>query len=224
MERPARASSAFEANNLFLSLARDAEARDPFKAGHCDRLARYAMALGIALQLPDRDLVALHRGSFLHDIGMIAMPARVLLKPDLLTDAEYDVVKRHTVIGDLLCEDQVVLRAVRPIVRSHHERVDGSGYPDGLSGDEVPLLAQIVSLVDAFDALTTDRSYRVAQAPDAACDILLDETSRGWRSMSLVKEFVALARSKRLGRLRHETDARAAESRGIVPPVSPLHE
>ncbi len=186
---------------LLLDLARDAEARDPYTAGHCCRLASYSMALGVALCLPDSDLVALHRGSLLHDLGKIAIPGRLLLKPGSLTEPEYDIVKRHTVIGDALCAGREGLHAVRPIVRSHHEHADGSGYPDGLVESRIPLLAQIVGLVDAFDALTTVRPYHAARPADAACRALLDEAQRGWRSTPLVKEFVALASTRRLARL-----------------------
>jgi putative two-component system response regulator len=211
LSRPS--SGAFDAvDDLLMALARDAEARDPFTGGHCRRLAGYAVALGVALQLPDADLITLHRGSFLHDVGKIAIPGDLLLKPDQLTDAEYDVVKRHTLIGDTLCAGRDALRTVRPIVRSHHERADGSGYPDGLSERRIPLLAQIVGLVDSFDALTTARPYHPARSTEAACDTLIGEARRGWRSAALVEEFVALARSKRLERLRREAEGVVRES------------
>lgn len=191
-----------DVDDLILSFARDTEARDPYTRGHCARVAGYATALGVALQLPDADLIALHRGSLLHDVGKIAIPDGLLLTPQALTDAEHDVVKRHTVIGDILCASRDGLRALRPIVRSHHERADGSGYPDGLPEGRTPLLAQIVGLADAYDALTTERAYHPARPSDAACEILLVEARQGWRSQPLVKEFVALARSRRLAHLR----------------------
>ena len=150
------------AETLFLTLGRIIEARDPYTEGHCERLADYATALGHRLELPQVDIDALYRGAFLHDIGKIAVPDRVLTKKGRLTKKEYASMKRHTVIGDELCATVRSLDRVRPIVRSHHERIDGGGYPDGLKGEAIPLLAQLVSVVDIFDALTTDRPYRAA--------------------------------------------------------------
>jgi putative two-component system response regulator len=178
------------AEALFLTLGRIIEARDPYTEGHCERLARYATALGTALQLPQSDIDTLCRGAFLHDIGKIAIPDALLLKKARLTPSEYEVMKRHPVIGDDLCRTVRSLEPVRGIVRHHHERFDGTGYPDGLSGDQIPLLAQIVTVVDVFDALTTDRPYRAALSKISACDTLLKEAARGWYAMSLVETFL----------------------------------
>jgi putative two-component system response regulator len=107
-------------------------------------------------------------------------------------------MKTHTLIGDRLCGELRSLRSVRPIVRWHHERLDGSGYPDGLHGDAIPLLAQIIGVVDVFDALTTDRPYRHALPVEAACDELVRETHRGWRRTDLVTTFIELVRTNQL--------------------------
>src|SRR5262249_4926925 len=160
--------------SLFLTLGRIIEARDPYTEGHCERLADYATALGERLELEQADIAALYRGAFLHDIGKIGIPDRVLLKRGRLTKTEYSQMKRHPAIGDELCATVRSLERVRPIVRHHHERVDGRGYPDGLRGDSIPLLAQIVSVVDVFDALTTTRPYRQAVSARAAFDMLKD--------------------------------------------------
>ena len=117
------------AESLFLTLGRIIEARDPCTEGHCDRLTDYATALGRQLRLDQADLDALHRGAFLHDVGKIAIPDRVLLKKGKLTRKEYDLMKRHPAIGDDLCRTVRSFDAVRPIVRHHHERLDGRGYP-----------------------------------------------------------------------------------------------
>jgi putative two-component system response regulator len=101
-------------------------------------------------------------------------------------------MKQHTIIGDRLCGELRTLRRVRPIVRHHHERLDGSGYPDRLSGDAVPLLAQIMGVVDVFDALTTSRPYKEALPTDLAHRMLLEEADRGWRSRALVETFIRL--------------------------------
>jgi putative two-component system response regulator len=182
------------AESLFLTLGRIAEARDPYTEGHCERLARYGTALGAALDLAPADLDALYRGAFLHDIGKIGIPDRVLLKKGRLSASEYEVMKKHPVIGDSLCGTLRSLDAVRPIVRHHHERLDGRGYPDGLCGDQIPLLAHIVSVVDVFDALTTDRPYRTALPVPAAYGMLLEEARSGWCSEHLVQRFIELHR------------------------------
>jgi putative two-component system response regulator len=180
------------AESVIVSLAMTIEARDPETDGHCHRLAAYAAALGAHLGLSAEDVEALERGGFLHDVGKVGIPDAVLLKAGRLTRSEYERIKQHTVIGDRLCGNLRSLRRVRPIVRSHHERLDGSGYPDGLRGDAIPLLAQITGIVDVFDALTTRRPYKKALPAERAYDELLQEASLGWRRRDLVKAFISL--------------------------------
>jgi putative two-component system response regulator len=183
------------AESLFLTLGRVIEARDPYTEGHCERLAAYATALGTCLELDRVDLDTLYRGAFLHDVGKIAIPDSVLLKPGRLTTGEYDIMKQHPVIGDELCRTMRSLEGVRAIVRHHHERSDGRGYPDGLSGNEIPLLARIVSVVDVFDALTTERPYRVALSTETAYQMMRDDQKGGWCDRVLVEAFIDLHRS-----------------------------
>ncbi len=178
------------AESVIVSLAMTIEARDSSTEGHCQRLAQYAFELGQALGLNDDDLSALARGGYLHDVGKIGIPDGVLLKPGPLTRDEYELIKQHPIVGERLCGELRSLRNVRPIVRHHHERLDGSGYPDGLSGDAIPLLAQITSIVDVFDALTTDRPYRVAMPIPEAVAELRSEVARGWRREGLVATFL----------------------------------
>jgi putative two-component system response regulator len=178
------------AEAVMLGLGATIEARDPLTRGHCQRLARYATALGRAISLDPPDLGALGRGGFLHDIGKIAVPDHVLLKRGALDAQEMRVMREHPLVGDALCAGMRSLRDVRPIVRHHHERLDGTGYPDGLSHRQVPLLAQIVGIVDVFDALTTARPYRSPLLYDQAFDELLQESEKGWRDRDLVKTFV----------------------------------
>ncbi len=185
------------AESVIISLAMTVEARDPYTEGHCERLATYATALGTQLRLHDDQNAALKRGGYLHDVGKIGVPDAILQKPSTLTGAEYDVMKRHPIIGEKLCGQLRSLAAVRPIVRHHHERCNGSGYPDGLCGDAIPLLAQIVGIVDVYDALTTTRPYRNALSPDEAFKELTKETERGLHRADLVREFIALGRSGR---------------------------
>jgi putative two-component system response regulator len=176
-----------------LSLAMTIEERDPTTDGHCQRLAGYANVLGARIGLTEADLGVLRRGGFLHDIGKIGIPDAVLLKPGPLNAGEYALMKTHTLIGDRLCGEMRLLRAVRPIVRSHHERLDGSGYPDGLRGDRIPLLAQIIGIVDVYDAMTTARPYRAARSVEAACRELEREAASGRHRRDLVEAFVHLA-------------------------------
>jgi putative two-component system response regulator len=181
------------AEAVILSLALTIEARDSSTEGHCQRLARYASRLGRHMGLSDADLAVLSRGGFLHDVGKVGIPDAILLKPGRLTRAEYRAMQEHAAIGDRLCGELRSLRLVRPIVRHHHERLDGSGYPDGLRGDAIPLLAQITAVADVFDALTTARPYKSAQAVGPACEELMREAARGWHRPDLVEAFVSLA-------------------------------
>jgi len=183
------------AEAVLRSLALMVEARDAYTEGHCARLSLYATELGLRLGLPEEDLQALNRGGYFHDIGKIALPDDILRKPGPLTPDEYERMKSHTVIGDQLCGDLRTLRHVRPIVRHHHERLDGTGYPDGLAGDAIPLLAQLIGIVDVFDALTTGRSYREAMSAEDAFQALSREVTRGWRRRDLVEAFVASRRA-----------------------------
>jgi putative two-component system response regulator len=186
------------AESIILSLARTIEARDPYTQGHCERLAQYATALGGGVHLANDELAALHRGAYLHDIGKIGIPDAVLLKTTPLTPTEYELMKQHTIIGDQLCGTLRSLELVRPIVRHHHERLDGSGYPDGLRGTAIPLLAQIVSIVDAYDAMTTDRPYHAARTAEHAYAELALDASNGWRDAGLVSAFIRLGRNGEL--------------------------
>ena len=178
------------AESAFLALALTIEARDPYTKGHCERLSHSAVQLGQMIGFSDEDLFALERGGYLHDIGKVGVPDAVLLKPGPLTPEETVVMKRHPEIGDSLCAPLQSLRTVRPIVLSHHERLDGSGYPEGLRGDEVPLLAQIVGIVDVYDAMTTHRSYRQASPHDEAIRHLLEQVEDGKFHLAHVEAFI----------------------------------
>jgi cyclic di-GMP phosphodiesterase len=184
--------------SIMTMLGHIVEARDPYTEGHCQRLAEYAVALGRALGLDATDLDTLSRGAVLHDVGKIALPDSVLLKPGRLNRDELALMQEHPVVGDNLCRTVRSLERVRPIVRSHHERQDGRGYPDRLRGDEIPLLAHVVAVVDVFDALTTTRPYRGAMTATEAYDIMLKEAAAGWCPVALAQTFVDLHRRKYL--------------------------
>lgn len=186
------------AASIIMTLAVMIEARDGHTEGHCHRIANYAAAVGRRCGLSGGDLQTLHRGGFLHDIGMLTIPDAVLRKPAPLEPEEFALVKAHTVVGDALCANLRSLQAVRPIVRHHHERLDGSGYPDGLRGDEISLLAQIIGVVDVYDALTSQRPYQAAHSTDEAIEVLRQQVLRGWRRRDLVESFVAIIRSGKL--------------------------
>jgi len=179
------------AESLLRSLALTIEARDAYTVGHSERLARHAVALGVRLDLSSDDLAVLERGARLHDIGKIGIPDAILLKPGPLTSDEFALMKQHPLIGDRICGTLRSLKAERQIIRWHHERADGSGYPDGLSGDGIPLLAQIVAIADTYDAITTDRPYRRARSEDEACKELLADAVRGAWPLELARAFVA---------------------------------
>jgi putative two-component system response regulator len=178
------------AEQVIVSLAMTIEARDAYTEGHCQRLGKYTVALGRAMHLSSDDLSALERGGYLHDIGKIAIPDGILMKPGSLTPDEFALMKQHPVVGERLCGELRSLRRVHPIIRHHHEKLDGSGYPDGLRGDQIPLLAQITSVADVYDALTTDRPYRAALTPADACEELRAEVRRGWRREAIVEAFI----------------------------------
>jgi len=186
------------AASIIIAMALLIEARDGNTEGHCHRMANYAAALGRALNLSEDDLQALHRGGFLHDIGMLAIPDSVLRKTGPLAPDEFELMKSHTTVGDSLCGNLRSLDSVRPIIRHHHERYDGSGYPDGLVGDDIPLVAQIMGLVDVYDAVTTRRPYQGPHTAQEAIDILRGQVVRGWRRPDLVDAFAALVESGRL--------------------------
>ena len=186
------------AEAVLRSLALTIEARDAYTQGHCERLANYAVALGRSLGLPEEDLLALERGGYFHDIGKIGIPDAILLKKGKLTAAERRVMAQHPVIGERLCGNLRVLQRVRPIVRHHHERLDGSGYPDGLAGDDIPLLAQIIGIVDVYDAITTNRPNHPARSREEAFEELSREVARGWRRKDLVDAFIAQRRDRPL--------------------------
>jgi putative two-component system response regulator len=175
-----------EAETILFALAQAVERRDPYTGQHCQRLAAASVLLGEALGLPRHDLVALYRGGFLHDIGKIGIPDSILFKQGVLTNDEWLVMRSHPVKGEEICKPMKSLWPVLPIIRNHHERWDGTGYPDGLSGDAIPLLARIMQVVDIYDALTTERPYKPALSSDAAFALMEEEASRGWRDPELV--------------------------------------
>ena len=181
-----------EAETILFALAQSVEQRDANTGEHCKRLAHYSMMLGRALGLPESDIRSLHRGGYLHDIGKIAVPDAVLFKPGSLTDEEWTIMRTHTTIGEGLCRPMKSLSGVLPIIRNHHEKWDGTGYPDGLKGEDIPLLARILQVADIYDALMSQRPYKRAFTHNEAIQVMLEEARRGWRDPRLVPLFATL--------------------------------
>jgi len=180
------------AEAVLCTLGLSVESRDPYTEGHCERLACYASDLGAHLQLMLEEQVALRRGGYLHDLGKIAIPDEILKKGANLTADDWRLMKQHPVTGENICKPLRSLRLVLPIIRHHHERWDGSGYPDGLGGQEIPLLARVLQVVDVYDAVRTARPYKPARSHAEAAEIMRHEAGRGMWDITLVEEFFAM--------------------------------
>lgn len=179
------------AEHMIVTLARTIDARDPYTAGHSARVAEYAELVARRMDFDGSILLELRRGALFHDLGKIAVPDAVLLKPGPLTVEERNIMQRHPMVGtELLAPMRTMLKTI-PIVRFHHEKLDGSGYPDGLSGTNVPLSVRIVTVADVFDALTTKRVYRAALSREAAYEIMEDEIRLGWWDGEVLAELKA---------------------------------
>jgi putative two-component system response regulator len=180
------------AETVLSSLAVSIEAKDPYTEGHCDRLSKYSVAVGEKLGLPEDLRVALRRGGLVHDIGKLGVPEHILLKPGPLTPEERKIMEQHTLMGERICAPLRSFRNVLPIIRHHHEKRDGSGYPDGLRGEQIPLTARILQIADIYDALTTERPYKKALSTQEAFAIMREEVKRGWWDGSILDEFEAV--------------------------------
>jgi len=185
------------AETVLFTLALSVEARDPYTRGHCERLAKMSMMLGEKLGLPEDHIKALRRAGIVHDIGKVVVPDAILLKPGPLTPGEITVMRKHPVVGEHICAPLKSLHLVLPIIRHHHEKRDGSGYPDGLCGDQIPLDARVLQLADVYDALTTDRPYRTAVPSEVALDMMDEESGLGWWDHELFAAFRDMIRASK---------------------------
>jgi len=181
-----------DAERMLFAVARAVEARDGKSGEHCDRVAHFAGRLAAHMGLPDEDAKTLRRAGYLHDIGTIGIPDSILLKPGRLDEREWRVIRSHVEIGVEICSPLRTLRSTCPVIRHHHERRDGSGYPDGLEGEAIPRLAQVFQVVDVFDALTSRRPFREALTSDRAFAVLGEETERGWWNPEVVRAFASM--------------------------------
>jgi putative two-component system response regulator len=183
------------AEGVLFTLAQAIEARDPYTRGHCERLAEMSARLGYKVGLPEEHIRALRRAGIVHDIGKVAVPDAILLKPGPLSSEETAVMRKHPIVGERICAPLRTFRLVLPIIRHHHEKHDGSGYPDGLRGSEIPLTAAILQLADVYDALTTNRPYRTASPPAIALQIMEEEAALGWWDRDLFDMFRSMVGS-----------------------------
>jgi putative two-component system response regulator len=180
------------AESVLFALATSIEGKDPYTEGHCERLAEYSARLGEVLGLETPQIIALRRAGLVHDIGKVAVPDAILLKPTRLTAAERKIIQRHPVVGERICSPLKSFQLVLPIIRHHHEKMDGTGYPDKLKGEEIPLTARILQVVDVYDALTTLRPYKAALTVEAALAVMKREVRKGWWDPHVFAEFEGL--------------------------------
>lgn len=186
------------ADSVLCTLGLSVESRDPYTEGHCQRLAENAGNLAHHLGLDENSVVALRRGGYLHDLGKIAVPDEILKKGSNLSPEEWAIMKQHPVTGENICRPLRSLRLVLPIIRSHHEHSDGSGYPDGLRKKEIPLLPRILQVVDVYDALRTARPYKPALHHDQAALTMREEAQSGLWDEELVIEFFSMLEHRRV--------------------------
>src|SRR5436190_136616 len=192
---------------VLFALARCIEGKDPNTEGHCERLSGYSVRLGQEIGLPEEQLVALRRAGIVHDIGKVAVPETILLKPGRLTAKEFGIMQQHPVLGERICAPLKSFRLVLPVIRHHHEKLDGTGYPDQLKGDGIPLTARVLQIVDVYDALTTERPYKSALSVEEALRTMRSEIRKGWWDERI---FSAFERMMSTEEVRHRGLAKAA--------------
>jgi len=180
------------AESVLFTLARSIEGKDPYTHGHCERLSEYSASLGKHLGLAEDVLTALRRAGVVHDIGKIAVPDSIILKPGGLSPEEWKLMREHPVVGERICEPLKSFRLVLPIIRHHHEKFDGSGYPDGLRGENIPITARVLQIVDVYDALTTVRPYKAAFSITDALQTMKLEVAKGWWDPQIFDQFEKL--------------------------------
>ena len=180
-----------QTEQVLFSIATAIESRCCDSTNSCARLISLAQSFGEYLQLSREDIKNLVYAAYLHDIGTVAIPDAVLLKRGKLTPSERETIEQHVLIGEKICQPLRNRSGILPIIRHHHERWDGSGYPDGLVGEEIPWLAQIFQILDIYEALTSQRPHKQASTPVQAIEILAEETVKEWRNPILVEKFTA---------------------------------
>jgi putative two-component system response regulator len=195
------------AESVLFSLARSIEGKDPYTHGHCERLSDYSARLGEHLGLLEDEITALRRAGIVHDIGKVAVPDAILLKPSRLTEEEWKLIREHPTVGERICAPLRSFRLVLPIIRHHHEKLDGTGYPDAIRGEAIPLTARVLQIVDVYDALTTERPYKKAFTIVDALQTMKEEVAKGWWDAHVFGEFERLVKSGTSGFLSRSTAA-----------------
>jgi putative two-component system response regulator len=195
------------AEAVLFTIALSIEGKDPYTHGHCERISDYSARLGLHLGLAEDEITALRRAGVVHDVGKIAVPDAILLKPSRLTETEWKLIQEHPVVGERICAPLKSFRLVLPIIRHHHEKLDGSGYPDGLRCDAIPITARVLQIVDVYDALTTDRPYKKAFTITDALQTMKQEVAKGWWDAHVFGEFERLVRSSTAGSFSRSTAA-----------------
>jgi len=185
------------ADSVLCTLGLIVEGRDPYTEGHCERLSVHASDLGRHLGMDEDSILALKRGGYLHDLGKIAVSDEILKKGRDLTPEEWEIMKLHPITGETICKPLHSLRLVLPIIRHHHEHSDGSGYPDGLTAPDIPVLPRVLQVVDVYDALRTARSYKPALTHEQAAQTMHEEARRGLWDADLVAEYFSMLEQKR---------------------------
>ena len=197
------------------ALAKALEAKDKYTAGHSGRVASYSVKLGRRLGLEEEQLMLLKQGALMHDLGKIGIPDRVLNKADPLDDREYELMRTHPVMTSTIMRPLKRFKEFTDIAAWHHERWDGKGYPDGLKGEEIPLLARIVSIADTWDAMTGNRVYRKGMRVETSLRILEEEQDSGQWDPELVREFITMIKDEQNIRYIHtETEQALNASSG----------
>ncbi|HUA16393.1 MAG TPA: HD domain-containing phosphohydrolase [Verrucomicrobiae bacterium] len=184
------------ADSVLCTLGLIVEGRDPYTEGHCERLSVHAVDLGRHLGMDEDSIIALKRGGYLHDLGKIAVPDEILKKGTDLTAEEWRIMKLHPITGENICRPLHSLHLVLPIIRHHHEHSDGSGYPDGLTAPDIPVLPRVLQVVDVYDALRTSRSYKPALTHEQAAQTMREEARRGLWDAELVAEYFSMLELK----------------------------
>lgn len=180
--------------SVVFTLAEALEAKDIYTRGHSERVAKYSVILAKEMGLSESEVEDIHKGSLLHDIGKIGVKEEILNKADRLTQEELEHIRTHPARGYEICKNLKSFKKLLPIIRSHHERMDGKGHPDGLKGEEIPISARICSITDAFDAMTSNRPYRKGVTPLQAANIFERELGSGQWDPEIVKTFIKLIR------------------------------
>lgn len=178
--------------NVILTLAVAMETRDPYTRGHSTRVGEISMAFASYLGFGKKEQEQMKKAGILHDIGKIGVSTGLLCKNGKLTSEELETIKRHTIIGEEICKPLVSIRAILPVIRSHHERWDGAGFPDGLSGESIPFNARMLSIADAFDAMVSKRPYRAGRSLKTATEVFRTEQHAGQWDPDLLDHFILM--------------------------------